>query len=309
MGRAVSAPLAASTLALSLLSEQHCAASYSGHPLSSLQARLAQLEQNMLVKLTLPQMGSAYVVFQAGSVVYAQSRDQVGLPALDSLSDLSRQSTMQVFVLSPAASALALAAADGKPLATGHMTSWSHQERLSQLLAGRFSGVLVSGVSGGVNLWQLVQGRVQATQEFAGARLKLGHLLFGWTPRLLPHLMAAQPLAPERVAASQRGAALSSVTAMKPTRPAQAMPDDAIWALFHATALHHLGSTAERLLTLMRGKYGQQHGAQLFEALGQQLDHLSGKAAGQQFRARCARPQNASTPLSETSSAIWSSDE
>ena len=306
----MTAPLAASTVALSLLSQPKSAASYTGHLLSTLQSRLAQIQQDVLVELRLPENTSAYVVIQAGGVVYAQSRDQVGLPALDHLGQMSIHSTMQVFPLAAASAALALAAADGKPLATGHMTHWSHQERMAQLVAGGFSGVLVSSVVGGVGLWQLIQGRVQATQELAGAKLTLGHLLFAWKPHELPRLITAPVAVSGRVAPDQRGASLSSVAgAPAAAAPARGLPDDVIWALFHATALHHLGSPAERLLALMRGKHGNEHGLQLTDSLGKQIDRLAGKPAGQEFRIQCARPQKAATPLSETSSAIWSSHE
>ena len=304
---------------LAALSGPHDTVTYPGDLFSTVLTRLAFMEQHVLIKLEFQGSEPGYLVFQAGCAVYAQHGTRSGQAALDYFYMQGSNLTLRLFALSPVVATLVFAAIDGRQTDLGYGESWGLNERLTQLTAYRFTGMVAAKVSSGLGVWQFVQGAVRASQEVPGAGPLGAVVQLLWEERTLPALTVPQPLevtpssfvgvqavgvqavgiqatagpalqsAAPALPPSPPPAALSAAppttVQAPPTVPQPGPPDDsAIWTLFQGTVHAHLGATSVRLVGLMQNKYGHEHGAKLLESLGLQIDRVAGKGAGQKFR-------------------------
>jgi hypothetical protein len=297
-------PSATITTVLDLLARQRSAATYSGSMLPTLQDRLALLEQDMLLELRLPGSDSAYLLFQRGWIVYAQWQQTVGAAALDPIHALAPLASLRAIPLASAAATLAFAVVGGSlidpsVLGVGAAAPHDLQAQLTRLRTWHFSGVLThstgthstgthgTGAPAGstVNVWQIVQGRLAAQSELShdGSPFPL---LLAWDDRLLPRLNAPAALPPPLPEALPQPPASALRTPAAPGLPG----DTEIWTLFQSVTQAQLGAAAARLIRLMHDKHGTEHGEQLLEALGRQIDRIANKKVGQQFRIQLATP-------------------
>ena len=305
---------------LAALSGPHDTVTYPGDLFSTVLTRLAFMEQHVLIKLEFQDSEPGYLVFQGGCAVYAQHGPRSGQAALDYFYMQGSNLTLRLFALSPVVATLVFAAIDGRQTDLGYGESWSLNERLTQLTAYRFTGMVAAKVNSGIGVWQFVQGAVRASQEVPGAGPLGAVVQLLWEERTLPALTVPQPLEVtpssfvgvqavgvqavgmqtpagptfQSIATALPAAALSATQAplvAAPSTPAppavqQPGPPDAsaIWTLFQSTVHAHMGATSVRLVGLMQNKYGHEHGAKLLESLGLQIDRVAGKGAGQKFR-------------------------
>ncbi len=299
---------------LAALSGPHDTVTYPGDLFSTVLTRLAFMEQHVLIKLEFQGGEPGYLVFQAGCAVHAQHGPRSGQAALDYFYMQGSNLTLRLFALSPVVATLVFAAIDGRQTDLGYGESWGLNERLTQLTAYRFTGMVAARVNSGLGVWQFVQGAVRASQEVPGAGPLGAVVQLLWEERTLPALSVPQPLevtpssfvgiqatgmqppagpalqpaARPAAAASLSAVQASQLQASPPAPPALQPPgppdDSAIWTLFQTTVHAHMGATSVRLLGLMQNKYGHEHGAKLLESLGLQIDRVAGKGAGQKFR-------------------------
>lgn len=284
---------------LAALSGPHDTVTYPGDLFSTVLTRLAFMEQHVLIKLEFQGSEPGYLVFQAGCDVYAQHGPRSGQAALDYFYMQGSNLTLRLFALSPVVATLVFAAIDGRQTDLGYGESWGLNERLTQLTAYRFTGMVAARVNRGIGVWQFVQGAVRASQEVpeAGPLGAVVQLLR--EERILPALTVPQPLevTPSSFVGVQPSLQTAALPAVAPSlvhaSPVQAPPvvqqpgppdDSAIWTLFQGTLHAHMGATSFRLVGLMQNKYGHEHGAKLLESLGLQIDRVAGKGAGQKFR-------------------------
>jgi hypothetical protein len=272
---------------LALLARQRSAATYEGHMLSTLQNRLALLEQDVLITLGLPGAQFASLLFQGGWIVHAQWQQTIGAQALETISAQAPQAELRAIPLAPASAALAFAAIGGRALDSAALQRLDPDEQQSQLRSGQFSGVLASRTRANVGLWHFVQGRVTAHTDLPEGSDFYPSLLLAWEQRPLARLNSLSELPNLPSAAPQGTQSAQTLHTPAPTPTAGPDREDAaIWALFQATAQEHLGAASARLIALMQSKYGSEHGAALRESLGKQVDRLASKKAGQQFRSQ-----------------------
>ena len=284
------------TEVLALLTRQRSAATYQGDMLSTLQNRLALLEQDALIEVGLPGHPSGYLLFQGGWIVHAQWQQTVGALALGALSEHSPQAELRAFPLAPASAALAFAAVDGWVLDSAALQRLDPDEQQSQLRAGQFSGVLAIRTRANVGLWHFQRGHTTAHLDLPEGAAFAASLLLAWEQRPLARLSSLDellrlPAAPQD---TQAGYSLhAAASPISPAAPGPAQQDAAIWALFQATAQEHLGAASARLIALMRSKHGAEQGAALRASLGNQVDRFASKKVGQHFR---TQPLNIAAP-------------
>ena len=282
-----SSPQVISTL--NLLAKQRSAAIYAGNMLAALQDRLALLEQDMLLEVRLPGNPSAYLLFQRGWIVYAQWQQTLGREALETINVLAPLASIRAVPLASAAATLAFAVVGGSQVDTqvlnhGKATQNDVEAQLNRLRTWRFSGVLThsddASAAAVVNVWHLVQGHLAAQSELS-RETPFAPLLLAWDDHLLPRLNSPAELPP-----------LPELPASALTKSAApGLPGDAeIWKLFQSMTQAQLGAAAARLIRLMHDKHGQEHGEQLQESLGRQIDRIANKTLGQQFRQQLATP-------------------
>ena len=292
------------TEVLALLARQRSAATYSGSMLPTLQDRLALLEQDMLLELRLPGSDSAYLLFQRGWIVYAQWQQTLGAAALGPIHALAPLASLRAIPLASAAATLAFAVVGGSLIDTsvlgaGAATPHDIQAQLTRLRTWHFSGVLThstgthstgadnTGTPAGstVNVWQIVQGRLAAQSELSHDG-SLAPLLLAWDEHPLPRLNTPTALPPPLPEPQPEPPASALRTPAAPGLPG----DAEIWKLFQSVTQAQLGAAAARLIRLMHDKHGTEHGEQLLEALGRQIDRIANKKLGQQFRVQLATP-------------------